>query len=249
MINNKGSATGWIVFIIVVIIAIILYIVFTANITVNTGEVEEQETSSGVVNENVIRDAQLRLSNVSDTQPLSQGIIIVHDASVDFQFLDELVPLGFELLAEVGEPNIFFTEVEFEPGIVEAILIEDPIEPNATAFIPLPALPTDSNLVITVLQMAVASNDGYVFATTTLDGNVLGRPFTVENHDAGTEENSELLSGFEGGQPDPSRGEENIDNGVATDPLQPASIHPQLTEVLLEASIVQPEITELEGNQ
>ena len=44
--------------------------------------------------------------------------------------------------------------------------------------------------------------------------------------DLGTEENSPIGSGFEGGQPDSTRGAENLDNGVPTDEV--AVVHDQL---------------------
>lgn len=40
---------------------------------------------------------------------------------------------------------------------------------------------------------------------------------------------------FEGGQPDLSRGEENIDTGVPTE--EPVSMHPQLNETVMEVVI------------
>ena len=45
----------------------------------------------------------------------------------------------------------------------------------------------------------------------------------------GTEKNALPGSGFVGGQLDPVRGEENIDNGMPTDDL--VSLHPELADM------------------
>jgi hypothetical protein len=56
------------------------------------------------------------------------------------------------------------------------------------------------------------------------------------NKDAGTEDNQPLGSGLAGGQPDSSKGEENIENGVSTE--EPVSPHPQLTEIIMRVSVI-----------
>jgi len=67
------------------------------------------------------------------------------------------------------------------------------------------------------------------------NGTALSSTTDAKNYDAGTEENAALGSGFEGGQPDPSRGEENIENGVPTE--EPVSMHPQLNETVMQVVI------------
>ena len=88
-------------------------------------------------------------------------------------------------------------------------------------------------------MMPVASNDGYAFVDavkiTDDAGNVISSTTNAVNHDAGTEQNTEPGSGFEGGQPDPARGKENIENGVPTD--EPVATHPQLTSTILQVVI------------
>lgn len=88
------------------------------------------------------------------------------------------------------------------------------------------------DLFLSGIQMAVGSNDGYALVNAVaLDGQAAIA--TAKNYDNGTEENSDLNSGFEGGQPDADRGEENVDNGTATDPQAPVAEHDQLTETIL----------------
>ncbi|MDD9867905.1 MAG: spondin domain-containing protein [Candidatus Campbellbacteria bacterium] len=232
---ESGGVVLWII--ILIIIGTVIYYFFFRD---SSDEVVVEPT----VEEDVkfLRGLSLTLENLSDSQPLSQGVILIHDSSVDFDFKGEIAPPEFELLAEVGEPGPFLLSIDRDPTVFYAIPVDSPIEPGQSKVVELPPeipyLTGETEPQLSVLQMAVASNDGYVFATTSLLPGNINRSFIAENHDAGTEENTEIGSGFAGGQPDPSRSlEENLDNGVATEPRAVVIVHPQLTDDLLRVTL------------
>ncbi len=229
--TQRGGTTGWIVAIIV--IAIIISIILAR------GDTEEPNTTVTSTPEVTLYTPTLTLRNVSTTQPLSPGVIIVHEENVSFDFSGSQAHPSLELLAEIGAPDAFRTFAAESPGVVDTFLIESPLEPGDVISPTLNSY-ENQNLVITVLQMAVGSNDGYAIAEISLDSldRGISTTFVAENHDAGFEENTELLSGFAGGQPDPSRGQENLENGTPTDPQGRVTDHPQLTSPLLEIDVI-----------
>lgn len=175
------------------------------------------------------------ITNLSDTQPLSPGVYVLHthDASINFE--GSVAPESLEALAEVGNPAAFAEFLAGVDGVMEVITIDAPVLPGEEASFTFDvAEGTDMHL--SGIQMLVATNDGYALVDSL---ELMGEAVTVAavNHDAGTEENTEPGSGFDGGQPDPSRGEENLDNGVATDPHAPVAVHDQVTETVLELSV------------
>jgi len=100
------------------------------------------------------------------------------------------------------------------------------------------AISTDGNkkVFLSAFQMAVGSNDGYAFIDAVrLDKK--DKTVQAKNYDAGTEENTELGSGFDGGQPDPSRGAANVANGTPTLPAEEVKKHDQLIESIMEVVI------------
>lgn len=180
---------------------------------------------------------EVTLKNVDAMQPLAPGVLIVHTSDVNVDFVGQKAPAELEKLAEIGEPAEFAAFVEAVPGVLSVVTTDAPILPGEQTTVTLSDVNPDSYL--SVLMMAVASNDGYAFVDavkiTDDAGNVVPSTTNAVNLDAGTEENTELGSGFEGGQPDPERGEENIENGVPTD--DPVAIHTQLTNTILQVVI------------
>ena len=68
-------------------------------------------------------------------------------------------------------------------------------------------------------------------------GNAADSVTEAMNYDNGSEENEAPGSGFDGGQPDPSRGAENVENGTPTDPQEPVTAHDQITDTVLELTV------------
>ena len=120
---------------------------------------------------------------------------------------------GLELLAEVGDPSALI-------GALNGQLIGE-IPPGGSATI---ELVIENEVYLSTASMLVATNDSFVGLNSVILWNEDHSPIesqTIElnAYDAGTEANTELGSGFDGGQPDPSRGAENLDNGEATSEL------------------------------
>ncbi len=175
---------------------------------------------------------QLLLENLSDDQPLAPGVAVIHTANSSLNFEGEVAPESLEQLAEIGNPAEFKAFVEDLEGVV-SVYETGLILPGENTMIELNEM--NHSLRVSVLTMAVASNDGYAL----IDSMELfaGNSQEAVNHDAGFEDNTELGSGFEGGQPDPSQGELNVENGTATVPQGVVEVHPQLGSDLLRASI------------
>ena len=79
----------------------------------------------------------------------------------------------------------------------------------------------ENEVYLSTASMLVATNDSFVGLNSVILWNedhspIDSQTFELNAYDAGTEANTELGSGFDGGQPDPSRGAENLDNGEAT---------------------------------
>ena len=178
-----------------------------------------------------ILELVVEIQNVSEDQPLSPGLVIVHDAGLDLNPLGAVAPEGLEALAEVGNPDAYADYVRSLDGVEHVEMINNPIAPGDSLELDVTGR---EGMAVTVLSMAVASNDGLAYASFQLASGV---ETSAQNYDAGTEENSDLGSGFDGGQPDPSRGAENLDNGTATDPQAEVSTHEQLTETIMHIKV------------
>ena len=152
-------------------------------------------------------------NTTSPAMPISPGIILPHiDEGVLWVSGGTSSP-ALELLAEVGNPS----------ALIEALngqLIGD-IAPGGSASI---EIAIEDEVYLSTASMLVATNDSFVGLNSVIlwDEDHLpidSQTFELNAYDAGTEANTELGSGFDGGQPDPSRGAENLDNGEATSEL------------------------------
>ena len=94
---------------------------------------------------------------------------------------------------------------------------------------------------LSCIRMGVATNDLVAVVNNMRLFDNQGEPVesTKEalNWDTGFEENSALGSGFDGGQPDPSRGGDNVENGTETDPQEAVKQHPQLSETIMQVGV------------
>lgn len=182
------------------------------------------------------------VENVHDTQTLSPGVFIVHKPLVSINFVGRMAPAELEPLAEYGNHTSFKDYVERNEGVVAVYTIDEPLPPGGKKNFTMDIStyrPRENYL--SGIMMATGSNDGFVLASNIAlfdPGNgPKGSTTNALNYDAGTEENSALLSGFEGGQPDPTMGEANIDNGVATTPPVPVTFHTQLTKTIMKVTV------------
>ena len=181
------------------------------------------------------RKVTLSLKNVSTDQPLSPGVIVVHTDEASLNFEGQTAPAQLEPLAEVGAAADFAAFAEEQSGVLSVTKTSAAIAPGETATVTISA--PQQGAYLSVVMMAVGSNDGFVL----IDKADITPGTTVQaaNYDAGTEENGRLGGGFAAGQPDPEKGDENIDNGDATDPQAPVARHEQLESTLLSVTIAQ----------
>ncbi len=169
--------------------------------------------------------------------PLSPSVFAVHTDKGSWNLVGQLSPSELEPLAEYGSNASFRTFVQGQEGIIDVRSIDAPIPPGQQATFPVEL--TEDQLkdaFLSGVTMYVPSNDGFAY----VDGLQFGeseQTYEIKFFDNGTEENQELGGGFEAGQPDPSRGEENVENGVATDPQQVVALHEQLSEVSITVKI------------
>ena len=221
---KKGNA--WVL--LLVVIAIIVVVV----VLVKRDKAEYAPTAENPVTFNVT------INNVSD-MPLSPGVYAVHTAEASLDFAGDLAPGEMEALAEYGDNGPMVGLVAATEGVMRTIPV-DAIEPGQSVTLEITA--DEPGLYLSGMQMAVASNDGYAFVNALpLDRN---HDVNAKNYDAGTEENTEIGSGFEGGQPDPAQGVANITNGTATDPQANVTRHPQLKDALMNVMVMGPEMME-----
>ena len=174
---------------------------------------------------------EVKLSNTSSSFTLSQGILIVHDSNADFNFFGDLADPELIQLAEIGSVSEFETLVLSDYfNIYETIEVSE-ISPGGSISIPLEVV--EENTFISFFARVEGTNDGFVaiFNEPLFEEGI---PIEISkyasNLDVGSEENTPLFSGFEGGQYDPSKGQLNENNGIRTEPQEPVKTHPQLKD-------------------
>ena len=181
-------------------------------------------------------EVTLKISNRSEYN-LSPGVLLFGYNDVrPFDLVGETAPTPYETLAEVGDPKSVIEHLSISEQQLATLIQTNPIEPGGAMEIPMRREDFSSEeglLLVSFMAKIVESNDAVV-AISEVPIYENGKFLTSRNHtikilDMGTEENSPPRSGFAGGQPDPVRGEANIDNGTPTD--NPVSVHPELANI------------------
>ena len=182
------------------------------------------------------------VQNVHDTQTLSPGVFVIHKPTASINYFGKTIPPELEPLVEYGNNTEFAEYIEGIEGVEAVYTIDEPIAPGESKTFTIKATtwkPRES--YFSGIMMLVATNDGYALADNIALFTVGNGPRTsttlANNYDAGTEENSPAGSGFDGGQPDPNRGEENIDNGTPTKPQRPVTNHPQISKTVMKVIV------------
>ena len=142
-------------------------------------------------------------------QIITPGAYLVHASPGEFWTGGGSANLGLERIAEIGDPG----EAVASLG---AVALDAAPANGASISFQFVATPGE---LFSSAQMLIATNDGFIGAdSVALFSGDAGRTFTLNlmAYDAGTEENTGLFSGFDGGQPDPVQGAANVDNGTAT---------------------------------
>ncbi len=167
---------------------------------------------------------RLTLTNLSDPPtPLSPGALVSHCEEGAFWSRGAMASPELELIAEVGDPGAAVA-VERQDSMNGVNFIQErhtigEVGPGQSTTV---ELELNFGCVLSTAHMLVESNDSFV-GVNSLDvhDELNGQDSTMVEvelraYDAGTEENTEPGSGFAGGQPDPTRGAANLDNGVPT---------------------------------
>ena len=182
----------------------------------------------------------VKLRNASDYD-ISPGVIVLHADSFSMNYLGLTAPAAYQTLAEVGDPSALKELLEGTTGVYRVVDVGH-LKPRSEEKIMLRSLSDESfpedlaDIRMSYMGMIVQTNDGVAWINSIplekvfyqQDGDVdpnEARTYWTEILDMGSEENSPIGSGFAGGQPDPSRGAENIENGTATE--EPVNHHVQ----------------------
>ncbi|PZC42233.1 MAG: Spondin N [Chloroflexi bacterium] len=141
---------------------------------------------------------------------ITPGAYLVHSADGAFWSMGSPAGVGLERIAEIGNPAAAVD------GLGAVALGAAPAS-GATVTFEFSATPGDK---LSFAQMLIASNDGFIGLDSMPlwdgGGNPVSTTVSLNAYDAGTEANTDLFSGFDGGQPDPARGADNVENGTAT---------------------------------
>lgn len=184
-------------------------------------------------------DHVVGLTNSSE-YVVSRGLIVVHSDGFSLNQIGRVASKGYERLAEIGDPSLLIDSIAGNPEVYRVIEV-GAVDPNSTLTVPLrDDVPEGLEAEVSYMAMVTATNDGVVWVNGApligAGGERQSDARWVEVLDMGTEENSPVGSGFSGGQPDPERGDENVDNGVSTSEV--VSHHKQFYEGELSPNIL-----------
>lgn len=184
----------------------------------------------------------VKIENVDDSITLSPGVFVAHKPPFSIDYIYKKIPSEMEPLVEYGNNTPFYDYISSQEEAVATYSIDTPLAPGESTSFTL-KVPRDRprETYLSGAMMLVETNDGFALVSNIAlftSGNGAKNSTTyAQNYDAGTEENSAVGSGFAGGQPDPEKGSENIDNGVPTSPQRPVTPHPQVTSPVMKVSI------------
>ncbi|MBN1170219.1 spondin domain-containing protein [Candidatus Micrarchaeota archaeon] len=183
------------------------------------------------------------VQNVHDSQALSPGVFVIHKPAASINYFGKTIPEELRPLAEYGNHTVFSEYVKGLAGVEAVYTLDEPLAPGESrTFIIKSSTYRPRESYFSGIQMLAGTNDGYALASNialfTVGNGPRASTTMAGNYDAGTEENSAPGSGFDGGQPDPDRGDENIGNGIPTIPQRPVTKHPQITNTVMKIIVV-----------
>ena len=135
---------------------------------------------------------EVTVRNVTEGQPLTPPVVIVHTGSLMSLPEDPETIMGFAALAESGDPSAFAAAVVGYDGVKSAAIVpvEGPIPGGMEATVgSIAAMPGD---FVSVLTMLACTNDAVVYGTAVVSQD--GGGFAMSSggvYDAGTEANDE----------------------------------------------------------
>ena len=135
---------------------------------------------------------EVTVRNVTDGQPLTPPVVIVHNGSLMNLPEDPEAIMGFAALAESGDPSAFAAAVDTYEGVKSATImdVEGPIPGGSEATVgSIVAVPGD---FVSVISMLACTNDAVSYGTAVVSQD--GGGFAMSSggvYDAGTEANDE----------------------------------------------------------
>ena len=135
---------------------------------------------------------QVTVRNVTEGQPLTPPVVIVHTGSLVSLPEDPEAIAGFAALAESGDPTGFAAAVAEYPGVKSAAIVpvDGPIPGGFEAMVDaVSAMPGD---FVSVISMLACTNDAVAYGTAVVSQD--GGGFAMSSgavYDAGTEANDE----------------------------------------------------------
>ncbi|MDE0243601.1 MAG: spondin domain-containing protein [Candidatus Kaiserbacteria bacterium] len=168
--------------------------------------------------------ASVKLKNESEYD-ISPGLLVLHADSFSMNHIGLVAPPEYESLAEIGDPSALKESIADREDVYRIIDVGH-IKPGGEKSVGVGSIDEGmENVRLTYMAMIVQTNDGVVWLNSVplsdvmYQGSNSGEADSINTYwteilDIGTELNSPIGSGFPGGQFDPSRGEENVDNGV-----------------------------------
>ena len=135
---------------------------------------------------------QVTVRNVTDGQPLTPPVVIVHSGSLLTLPEDPETIMGFAALAESGDPSAFADAVASYDGVKSATIlpVEGPIPGGSEATVgSIAAVPGD---FVSVISMLACTNDAVAYGSAVITQD--GGGFAMSSggvYDAGSEANDE----------------------------------------------------------
>ncbi len=165
------------------VLIVVVFILFSS--LLSAGQVAAQEQPS----------LQVTVRNVTNGQPLTPPVVVVHTGSLMTLPEDPEAIMGFPALAESGDPSAFAAAVADFPGVKSAAIlpVEGPIPGGSEATVDsVSAMPGD---FVSVISMLACTNDAVAYGTAVISQE--GGSFAMSSgavYDAGTEANDETTA-------------------------------------------------------
>jgi len=160
-------------------------------------EVVSQTSQSSQVLQVTQAKFEVRLTNLTNAQPMSPVAVIMHKSGFN-NFMDgEVASQDLELLAEGGDNSTLLSQAQAATEHVASGSTTGPVVPRAISDAVVLDVPTDdlSNLRLSVVTMLIHTNDAFTGSNAEDISNMtVGQSITINAPvwDSGTEANSEL---------------------------------------------------------
>ena len=155
----------------------------------------------------------LTVRNVTGGQPLTPGVVVVHDGSAALLPENAEDLAGLEELAESGQPAALAASLRDVAGVKDTFTLDPPpLPPGQEATVTISVSPGDH---VSVISMLACTNDAITIGTLIVpESGSLPAMSSGRVYDAGTEENAENA---ETAATVPCLGGEGVSNGDAPD--------------------------------